>query len=375
MSAAPSGGIFISYRRQESSHLAGRLYDRLAERFGAERVFMDVATIDLGVDFAEVITRAVGSCQVLVAVIGPQWVTVADADGRRRLKDPNDFVRLEIKAALERDVRVIPILVEGAPMPRLRDLPRPLAGLARRNAMTMRHESFPYDAERLLEAIERVLGDPTQAVTEVVSDPPLVRSFHLGREVTGVAFSPDGRLLATGSADQTARIWETATGQEYLRLSHDEGVAVVVFSPDGRRLATGSFDPNARIWDAASGQVTTRVAHDGMVPGVAFGLGGRLLATASADRTARVWDAASGQEQIWVSHDGPVGAVAFSPDGGLLATASEDRTARVWDATTGQERARIRHHAAVAAVAFSPDGRLLATGGFDAAAWIWTLLR
>jgi roadblock/LC7 domain-containing protein len=416
VSAAPSGGIFISYRRQESSHLAGRLYDRLAERFGAERVFMDVATIDLGVDFTEVITRAVGSCQVLVAVIGPQWVTVADADGRRRLRDPNDFVRLEIKAALERDVRVIPILVEGAPMPRLRDLPRPLAGLARRNAMTMRHESFPYDAERLLEAIERVLADPTPAVTEVVSDPPLVRSFHLGQEVTGVVFSPDGRLLATASADQTARIWEAATGQERTRVVHDDGVTAVAFDPDGRRLATGSFDPNARIWDAASGQVTTRVAHDGMVPGVAFGLGGRLLATASADRTARVWDAASGNEQIWMRHDGPVGAVAFSPDGRLLATASEDQTARVWDATTGQEqiwmrhdapvwavafspdgrllatasedqtarvwdattgqeRARIRHHAAVAAVAFSPDGRLLATGGFDAAAWIWTLLR
>jgi hypothetical protein len=88
VSAALSGGIFISYRRQESSHLAGRLYDRLAERFGEERVFMDVATIDLGVDFAEVITRAVGTCQVLLAVIGSQWVTVADADGRRRLKDP-----------------------------------------------------------------------------------------------------------------------------------------------------------------------------------------------------------------------------------------------------------------------------------------------
>jgi WD40 repeat protein len=416
VSAALSGGIFISYRRQESSHLAGRLYDRLAERFGEERVFMDVATIDLGVDFAEVITRAVGTCQVLLAVIGSQWVTVADADGRRRLKDPNDFVRLEIQAALERDVRVIPILVEGAPMPRLRDLPRPLAGLARRNALTMRHESFPYDAERLLEAIERVLADPTPAVTEVVSDPPLVRSFHLGREVTGVAFSPDGRLLATASADQTARIWEAATGQERTRVvhddgvtavafgpdgrmlatasadqtariweaatgqertrfSHDEGVAVVAFSPDGRMLATGSFDPNARIWDAASGQVTTRVAHDGMVPGVAFGFGGRLLATGSADRTARVWDAASGREQIWMSHDAPVAAVAFSPDGRLLATASEDQSARVWDAASGQERARIRHHAAVAAIAFSPDGRLLATGGFDDAAWIWTLLR
>ena len=165
MSAVPSGGIFISYRRQDSSHLAGRLYDRLADRFGADLVFMDVATIDLGVDFAEVITRAVGTCQVLVALIGPQWVTAADPDGRRRLRDPNDFVRLEIQAALERDVRLIPILVEGAPMPRVRDLPRQLAGLARRNAMTMRHESFPYDAERLVTAIERVLAARTPAGT------------------------------------------------------------------------------------------------------------------------------------------------------------------------------------------------------------------
>lgn len=201
MSAVPSGGIFISYRRQDSSHLAGRLYDRLADRFGADLVFMDVATIDLGVDFAEVITRAVGTCQVLVALIGPQWVTAADPDGRRRLRDPNDFVRLEIQAALERDVRLIPILVEGAPMPRVRDLPRQLAGLARRNAMTMRHESFPYDAERLVTAIERVLAARTPAGTEVAQDPQVIKAFRLGREVTGVAFGPDGRLLATAGAD------------------------------------------------------------------------------------------------------------------------------------------------------------------------------
>jgi len=414
VSAVPSGGIFISYRRQDSSHLAGRLYDRLADRFGADLVFMDVATIDLGVDFAEVITRAVGTCQVLVALIGPQWVTAADPDGRRRLRDPNDFVRLEIQAALERDVRLIPILVEGAPMPRVRDLPRQLAGLARRNAMTMRHESFPYDAERLVTAIERVLAARTPAGTEVAQDPQVVKAFRLGREVTGVAFGPDGRLLATAgadqtariwdtttgeerirfvhddgvtavafgpdghllataSADQTARIWDTATGRERIQLPHDEGVAAVAFSPDGRLLATGSFDPNARIWDTASGQVTARVAHDGMVPGVALSPDGRLLATASEDRTARVWDAASGQEQLWVRHDAPVWAVAFSPQGRLLATAGEDRTARIWDTTSGQERARMEHQAAVAAVAFSPDGRLLATGSADGTAWIWGL--
>jgi hypothetical protein len=379
VSAVPSGGIFISYRRQDSSHLAGRLYDRLADRFGADLVFMDVATIDLGVDFAEVITRAVGTCQVLVALIGPQWVTAADPDGRRRLRDPNDFVRLEIQAALERDVRLIPILVEGAPMPRVRDLPRQLAGLARRNAMTMRHESFPYDAERLVTAIERVLAARTPAGTEVAQDPQVVKAFRLGREVTGVAFGPDGRLLATAgadqtariwdtttgeerirfvhddgvtavafgpdghllataSADQTARIWDTATGRERIQLPHDEGVAAVAFGPDGRLLATGSFDPNARVWDTASGQVTARVAHDGMVPGVALSPDGRLLATGSADQTARVWDAASGRERIWVSHEAVVAAVAFSLDGRLLATASEDRTARVWDAASGQEQ-------------------------------------
>ena len=414
MSAVPSGGIFISYRRQDSSHLAGRLYDRLADRFGADLVFMDVATIDLGVDFAEVITRAVGTCQVLVALIGPQWVTAADPDGRRRLRDPNDFVRLEIQAALERDVRLIPILVEGAPMPRVRDLPRQLAGLARRNAMTMRHESFPYDAERLVTAIERVLAARTPAGTEVAQDPQVVKAFRLGREVTGVAFGPDGRLLATAGADQTARIWDTTTGEERIRfvhddgvtavafgpdghllatasaeqtariwdtatgreriqLPHDEGVAAVAFGPDGRLLATGSFDPNARIWDTASGQVTARVAHDGMVPGVALSPDGRLLATGSADQTARVWDAASGRERIWVSHEAVVAAVAFSLDGRLLATASEDRTARVWDAASGQEQLWVRHDAPVWAVAFSPQGRLLATGSSDGTAWIWGL--
>jgi TIR domain len=149
--------VFISYRRQESSGLAGRLYDRLAARFGDDQVFMDVDTIALGVDFAEVIAQAVSSCQVLLAVIGPRWLAATDEDGRRRLDDPDDLVRLEIAAALERDIRVIPILVEGAAMPRRQQLPEALAGLARRNALSVRHESFRADAERLLAAVEPVL--------------------------------------------------------------------------------------------------------------------------------------------------------------------------------------------------------------------------
>jgi TIR domain len=163
MSGPSAGRVFISYRRQESSGLAGRLYDRLAARFGDSQVFMDVDTIALGVDFAEVIAQAVSTCEVLLAVIGPRWLAAVDEDGRRRLDDPDDLVRLEIAAALERDIRVIPILVEGAVMPRRQQLPEALVRLARRNALSVRHESFRADADRLLAAVEPILRPPAAA--------------------------------------------------------------------------------------------------------------------------------------------------------------------------------------------------------------------
>jgi hypothetical protein len=121
-------------------------------------VFIDVASIEPGVDFAEVTTRAVGSCDVLLAVIGPGWLTAPDEAGQRRLDDPDDLVRLEVEAALARDVRVIPVLVEDATMPRRKDLPEDLATLARRNAFILRHETFRADAARLAGAIEPILG-------------------------------------------------------------------------------------------------------------------------------------------------------------------------------------------------------------------------
>ncbi len=122
--------IFISYRRDDSSGHAGRLYDHLTGHFGQGQVFMDVDAIQPGLHFVEVVQEAVSACDALIAVIGQEWLEVSDASGTRRLDDPSDMVRLEIATALERGIPVIPVLVRGVQMPREADLPIGLADLA-----------------------------------------------------------------------------------------------------------------------------------------------------------------------------------------------------------------------------------------------------
>src|SRR5438105_14782294 len=115
-------GIFIGYRRADAPGDAGRLYDRLAAHFGADHVFMDVQGIEPGVDFVDAIERALGSCEIMIVLIGKDFLT-ADSAGRRRLDDPNDFVRVETATALARGIRVLPVLLKGAEMPRADNVP------------------------------------------------------------------------------------------------------------------------------------------------------------------------------------------------------------------------------------------------------------
>ena len=148
--------IFISYRRDDTSGHAGRLYDSLAGHFDPEQIFMDVDDIPFGHDFTQVINDAVGSCDVLLCLIGARWISTADAQGMRRLEDPHDFVRLEIEAALRRNVRLIPVLVQKTEMPRPEELPAALAPLSRRNALEISDGRWRYDVGRLIEALDRV---------------------------------------------------------------------------------------------------------------------------------------------------------------------------------------------------------------------------
>ena len=149
-------GIFISYRREDSPGHAGRIFDRLRSRFGSDVVFMDVAAIEAGVDFVDVLHKAVGSCDALLAVIGPQWLS-ATQGGNRRLDDPRDFVRIEIAGALERNVRVLPVLVEGARVPPVESLPADLQALTRRQAIELRDARWDDDIERLVDGLAKFL--------------------------------------------------------------------------------------------------------------------------------------------------------------------------------------------------------------------------
>jgi len=233
--------------------------------------------------------------------------------------------------------------------------------------------------------------------------------------VTSVALSPDGRYLVTGGLDNTARIWDTATGQQLRALAGQEGrvvsvafspdgrflltcddnkarlwsfatfeqirsfesppigLSAAIFSPDGRSILTGSYD-KVQLWDVATGkELRSFIGHTGSVAAMAFSPDGRYIVTGSDDKSARLWDAATGESLR--SLEGiadQVNSVAFSPDGRYVLTGSNDHTAELWDAATGKRlRSFTGHTQAVTSVAFSPDGRLVLTGSYDSSVRLW----
>ncbi|HLY24970.1 MAG TPA: SUMF1/EgtB/PvdO family nonheme iron enzyme [Aggregatilineales bacterium] len=163
--------IFISYRRDDSADVTGRIHDWLTARIGGESIFRDVDDIPFGVDFKKYLEDTVSQCSVMLVVIGPQWLTVTDESGTRRLDDPRDFVRVEVETALKRDISVIPLLVNGANMPTEKVLPPNLANLAYRNGMAIRRDpDFRPDMDRLIQALE----GPTGAKAVVASKQPTI---------------------------------------------------------------------------------------------------------------------------------------------------------------------------------------------------------
>jgi TIR domain len=169
--------IFVSYRRDDSASIVGRLADKLWEEFGSRQVFMDVDAIPLGMDFRNVLEEAVRKAEVMLVLIGPNWVSSFDHDGLRRLDNPNDFVRMEIEYALRANLRVIPVMLEHAHMPRAEELPLSLRQLTRRHGLSLSSTSFRRDCESIINTLREGTALSPAAIPSSLPLPPALASI------------------------------------------------------------------------------------------------------------------------------------------------------------------------------------------------------
>jgi hypothetical protein len=249
------GRIFISYRRQDTAYPAGWLYDRLAERFGRTQVFKDVDAIELGEDFVEVITNAVASTDVVLALIGNEWLTIADEAGVPRLEDPDDFVRLEIEAAFTREILLIPILVDGATMPSAEQLPPSIAPMSRRQALELSPSRFQSDTSRLIRVLEATLGEDGTTVDDelgVLDAPSWLRQPRVliaaGAIIVALVVATMVALIATrpdSSTEESTNVSPTTTTTPRTTTSQGGGIPGAVLEDD--------FSGDELGWQPASG--------------------------------------------------------------------------------------------------------------------------
>ncbi len=301
-------GIFISYRRSDNPDATGRIYDRLVSEFGKARVFKDVDSIPLGKDFRGHLNGVVDDCAAMLAIIGPRWTDARNGAGQRRLEDADDFVRIELEAALARDIPVVPVLVAHATMPGTSDLPASLASMVFRQSIEVRPDpDFHNDATRLVSALGQML-DPNEppkeassgvnatpgrsqrwiiafALATLVAAALAVPALKYLREVSppesrldivtpatdnpeSFALSPDGRqIVFVAKGDGASRLWLRSLARATAQpLAGTEGARYPFWSPDSRSIGFFTAAALKRL-DLAGGQPQTLAPSDGLEGG------------------------------------------------------------------------------------------------------------
>jgi hypothetical protein len=254
-------GIFIGYRRDDSAGHARALFDRLCGHFGAELVFMDVTDIKPGMDFTEVLDQAIGSCDVLLAVIGREWLTATNVAGSRRLDDQHDFVRLEMTTALRRKIPVIPVLVQNAVLPSASVLPAEIAALATRQSIELRDTRWDADVMDLIKALDAMVTSPSvpPGVRLPIARPSSARS-SANRAAVGVLVA--GSLIAAGYA-VSLRWWPRPAARAPVEAALPANSRTGV---SGRAVPVDSVNFGEVARGSASAPVRYTVTNSGVEP-------------------------------------------------------------------------------------------------------------
>ena len=313
--------IFLCYRRTDSTLQTDRIFDALNTRFPGE-VFRDVESIDVGVRWIEELRESVLSADVLVVVIGPEWQTLTNERGAR-INDPADYVHIEVRTALEHDIRIIPVLLDGAQMPPPRTLPPRLEGLLRRQALPLRAATFDDDLKRLTARLERVRTDVQHAREQIALRATAHEQQELSaRRLAAYAEStavkpralPRAGLLALESmlrfplpgAHSVLRQVRAGLPRNDGELAHAATVTAVAESASGKWVATGSADGVVKIWDAATLTLFLERRTAGKVEALAFAADESWLAAASGDSKVAVWDLPGGDTLAQLETQEPV---------------------------------------------------------------------
>jgi hypothetical protein len=225
--------IFISYRRDDASYVAEMLSDHLKKVFGADAVFIDVHDIPLGIDFRDHINNVVSKCDVLLVIIGDRWTSALTDAGKRRLEDPKDFVRLEIEAAIKRDIPVVPVLIDNAQIPSSSDLPGSLEPLCYRNAAELRAgRDMNYHIELLIDGLKSLFGTgkPETGAVERKDNADALHSAHSASKLRFIRKTPgmgmavsfkirvDGVVVGKLPYNQTIEV-EVKSGKHFLEVT------------------------------------------------------------------------------------------------------------------------------------------------------------
>lgn len=222
--------IFISYRRDDSAYVAGMLSQRLRAVFGADSVYIDIDAIPFGIDFREHIQNAVHKCDVLLAVIGKHWLSIEPESGKRRIDDPADFVRIEIEAAIKRNIPVVPILIDNTAMPSAAELPEALASLAFRNAAELRAgRDMDHHLELIVNGLRQLLKLNSTQVTSTGLDAKVakdsggmlrfMRDKSLGGSLFAFSIELDGHSIGQLLPGETLEC-PVSVGTHQLKVSH-----------------------------------------------------------------------------------------------------------------------------------------------------------